>query len=241
MKLVRDFSGPVIAFLPCRKGSERVPRKNIRPFGDFQYGLVEIKLAQLLACPVVDRVIISTNDEEIIDFASGLSAGAKLIVHHRDDALSSSNTSTDELVGHAHDLCSMVANDGHILWTHVTSPFVTSERYSEIVASYKEALVSGYDSLMSTTMLHTFLWNESGPTNYDRITEKWPRTQTLKPVHEINSAAFLAPTAIYSEFNDRIGANPRLHPLNKLVALDIDWEEDFVIAEQLFLRGLVSI
>lgn len=226
---------PVTAFLPCRKGSERVPRKNIRPFGPFRHGLVEIKLGQLLACSAIDDIVLSTNDEEILDYAERLDA-PHLRLHRRADHLASSATSTDALIAHASDLI----QSGHILWTHVTSPFVGATHYTEIVSAYRQALNEGYDSLMTTTPLHAFLWSETGPINYDRSVEKWPRTQTLAPVHEVNSAAFLAPREVYVSNGDRIGAHPRLHPLDRLAALDIDWEEDFVIAEQLLSKNLVS-
>lgn len=233
--------GAICAFLPCRRGSERVPRKNIRRFGTFENGLLEIKLQQLLDCTAIDHVILSSNDQEILDFAEVLSAGSRLITHRRDDALSSSDTSTDDLVGHACSLVEPIAPDGHILWTHVTSPFVTAAEYDKVIAQYHVALKQGYDSLMTTTLVQNFLWTEDGPVNYDRAVEKWPRTQTLKPLHEINSAAFLAPVSVYHDLEDRIGANPYMFRLEKLMALDIDWEEDFVIAEQALLNGLVKI
>lgn len=232
--------GPVVAFLPCRKGSERVPRKNIRPFGPFSHGLIEIKLGQLLSCGAIDRVVLSTNDDEILSLANDLSVGDRLVIHRRDETLSSSATSTDDLVAHAAKLIVPLSAECHILWTHVTSPFVTARNYAEMIAGYAQALSEGYDSLMSTTPLHTFIWSETGPLNYDRTVEKWPRTQTLIPVQEVNSAGFLAPASIYVDYSDRIGPHPKLFPLGRLVSLDIDWEEDFMIAEQLLLRGLVE-
>lgn len=221
----------ITAFLPCRRGSERVPRKNIRPFAGVPHGLIEIKLQHLLGCDSIDSVVLSTNDDEILDFAISLQH-PKLVLHKRAEHLSSSSTSTDEMVGHARSL----VPEGHILWTHVTSPFVTAGHYAEIIAAYRAALAQGYDSLMTTTLLHAFLWNEAGPVNYDRAVEKWPRTQTLTPLHEVNSAVFLAPCEVYDSCADRIGAWPMLHPLDKLVAMDIDWEEDFMLAEQLYQR-----
>ncbi len=229
------MSALVTAFLPCREGSERVPRKNLRPFGPFAHGLVEIKLAQLLACSEIDHVVLSTNDEEILDFAHGLDA-PRLTLHRRAEHLATNATSTDALVGHARELIAT----GHILWTHVTSPFVSASIYGQIIAAYRRALAEGYDSLMTTTLLQSFLWTEAGPLSHDRSIEKWPRTQTLAPVHEVNSAIFLAPAEVYARHDDRIGARPLLYPLDRLRALDIDWEEDFVIAEQLLLKGLVS-
>lgn len=229
------MNATVTAFLPCRKGSERVPRKNIRPFGSYAHGLVEIKLAQLLDCAEIDQVVLSTNDEEIIEYAATLDS-ARLTIHRRAEHLSSSATSTDDLVGHARDL----VESGHILWTHVTSPFLSAVKYSDIIAAYRKALVDGYDSLMTTTVLHAFLWNDVGPMTYDRSVEKWPRTQTITPVHEINSAVFLASVEIYDKINDRIGDKPFLCPIDKLIAMDIDWEEDFVVAETLFQKNLVD-
>ena len=40
----------MIAFLPCRKGSQRIKDKNIKKILNFEMGLVEIKLNQLLKC-----------------------------------------------------------------------------------------------------------------------------------------------------------------------------------------------
>ena len=225
----------VTCFLPCRKGSERIPRKNIKKFSDYSFGLVEIKLAQLVKSENICEIILSTNDDEIIDFANSLDE-RKIKIHKRIDSLCSSATSTDELVQHVVELIP----DGHVIWTHVTSPFLSSKMYDSIISSYFEALESGYDSLMTTTLIHGFLWNEKGPINYDRGAEKWPRTQTIAPIHEINSGAFMAHTNTYKSLNDRIGSNPLLYPLDKISCMDIDWPEDFMIAECAAEKGLVS-
>ena len=223
-------------FLPCRKGSERVPKKNIKHFANIEFGLIEIKLKQLLACDGIKQIFLSTNDEEILEFASSFSTD-KLVVHKRCEELSSSSTSTDDLISHALDLIPK----GHILWTHVTSPFVTASDYDNVIEQYSLALKEGYDSLMSTNLIHGFLWNTQGPINYDRNREKWPRTQTIKPIHEINSAVFLNSTENYKMYNDRIGKNPYLYPMNKIQSFDIDWEEDFKIAEAMFLSKVAQI
>lgn len=226
----------VTCFLPCRKGSQRVPNKNIRPFGGAPQGLVEIKLRQLIATDSIDFIILSTNDEIILEYAASLHS-SKVKLHHRSEALSSSTTSTDDLVEHALDLIP----NSHILWTHVTSPFITSSHYDAIVNQYFESLEDGYDSLMTTTMTHSFLWQDGKAMNYDRSIEKWPRTQTLKPIHEVNSGAFLAHSLIYKEQNDRIGKSPFLHVMDKLISHDVDWPEDFIIAECLLEKGLVHL
>tara|TARA_B100000767_G_C19614227_1_gene471178 strand:- start:92 stop:790 length:699 start_codon:yes stop_codon:yes gene_type:complete len=227
---------PLVCFLPCRKGSERIPRKNIKPFSDFKNGLIEIKINQLLLSKKIDKIILSTNDKEIIDFANSFQT-ERLIIHEREDYLSTSLTSTDTLVGHANELI----ENAHILWTHVTSPFITALDYDKIISQYYNSLEKGFDSLMTTTLIHGFLWDKTGPTNYDRKIEKWPRTQTLEPIHEVNSGVFLAHSNIYNKFNDRIGETPFLYTLDKLKSQDIDWPEDFILAEQLIKTRLVKI
>lgn len=94
---------------------------------------------------------------------------------------------------------------------------------------------------MTTTLLNGFLWQDGKPLNYDRTIEKWPCTQTLAPVHEVNSGTFQAPSSVYRELDDGIGQNPYLYAMNKLRSHDIDWPEDFLIAERLVENGLVEV
>lgn len=222
-------------FLPCRAGSERVVKKNIKPFAGYEHGLIQVKLRQLLAADGIDEVVLTTNDADILAYAESLGE-SRLRTHRRVEELSSSATSTDQLVAHALELIP----EGHILWTHVTSPFITAKHYGEVIRAYWEQREQGYDSLMTTTEIHGFLWQDEQPMNYDRTIEKWPRTQTLVPVHEVNSGVFLASSDLYRELDDRIGRRPYLYTMDKFTSFDIDWPEDFVIAECLVEKGLVA-
>ena len=226
----------VTAFLPCRAGSQRVVKKNIKPISKYENGLIQIKLKQLINSSFIDRIVLSTDDSEILNYADSLNE-SRIIIHERVDSLSSSSTSTDELVEHALTLIP----EGNILWTHVTSPFISSSHYDSSIKMYFSQCKNGFDSLMSITSIRSFLWKNNIPINYNREKEKWPRTQTLEPIQEVNSGIFLASTDIYKEFNDRIGSYPYLYELDKLVSFDIDWPEDFSIAECLLDKELVAI
>jgi len=147
----------ITCFLPCRKGSERVLNKNIKPFAGFQHGLIEIKLQQLRNCSAIDEIILSTNDDEIIEFAESVGI-SNLVIHRRDDELCSSTTSTDQLI----PLASELANSKHILWTHVTSPFFSSENYEEFIDSYFASLERGFDSIVSVNLLQTLFGRAMG-------------------------------------------------------------------------------
>ncbi|QNI86962.1 cytidylyltransferase domain-containing protein [Synechococcus sp. ROS8604] len=229
-------SRKVVAFLPCRSGSQRVPKKNIKPIAHFDYGLIQIKINQLIEANMVDSIFLSTNDQLILEYASSIKS-AKLCIHRRSEDLCTNATSTDDLILHA----SKCIPNAHILWTHVTSPFVSSKCYDKLIKSYFEALSEGYDSLMTTSLIRNFVWNDSAPLNYNRTIEKWPRTQTLPRLYEVNSAAFIASSIVYNEFSDRIGKKPLLYVLDQFKSFDVDWPDDFTFAEQLIKSDIIEL
>ena len=226
---------PVVCFLPCRQGSVRIPDKNIKPFYKFKNGLLELKLQQLSQTSEIDKIIVSTDDDRIINFIES-NFGKNVTTVKRAACLSQATTATDALVNHATEL----TKSGHILWTHVTSPFVGSSEYSKIIRQYHEKTAEGYDSLMSAVAIRSFVWHHGKPVNYSRQDVKWPNSQTLSTVHEINSAVFLARRETFIECNDRIGRRPFVYEMDKLVSFDIDWPEDFVLAEKIAASGVVK-
>ncbi|SDR69812.1 acylneuraminate cytidylyltransferase [Gramella sp. MAR_2010_147] len=221
----------ISVFLPTRKGSERVKNKNTRKFSNFEGGLLELKLIQLKNLPV-DEIILSTNDEESLAVAKNLDSEiSNLIIDKRPNHLASSSTSLTNLIEYVPGL---TANE-NILWTHVTSPMVDSEIYRNSIQQFNSAINDGFDSLMSVNVFQNFLWDEklNDLTNREGNL-RWPRTQDLKKLYEINSAIFITPRQIYLQNSDRVGKNPFLFKMNKLTSLDVDWEDDFKIAEVVY-------
>jgi CMP-N-acetylneuraminic acid synthetase len=222
----------VVAFVPCRAGSERVPAKNTRRFAGEAHGLTGIKLRQLQACRSVARIVLSTNDALVIDIARYYAQGPKPIdVVVRPEHLCLSSTSTDQLISYVPN----IIPEGTVLWTHVTSPLVGPAEYELMIDAYHRGVAGGtHDSLMSVTELKSFVWTASGPVNYDRGREKWPRTQMLEPLFLVNSAAFIMDAGLMRRLDDRIGEMPLLFALGEMISYEIDWEEQFLIAERLY-------
>lgn len=222
----------ISVFLPTRKGSERVENKNTRNFCGFKNGLLEVKLNQLLETKLVDEIILSSNDEVSLEYGAQIALqNSRLKVLERPDSLAMSNTSLMDLVNYVPLIC----NQPHILWTHVTSPFVSAEDYDEAIKNYFDVMEDGYDSLMSVKKIQNFLWSKDENDIINRINqEKWPRTQDLKSVFEIDSAFFIAPKSVYEGNKDRIGKNPFLKEQEGFKSFDVDWEDDFKLAELIF-------
>jgi CMP-N-acetylneuraminic acid synthetase len=219
-------------FLPCRGGSERIPNKNVRPFCNLKNGLIELKLRQLSGLKAADFILISSNEETVLDLAWVLkkSLGEFVRVHQRDDSLCTSTTTTDELIVHAGE----VMDSDIVLWTHVTSPFFNKRSYEIVLESYFESRKSGHDSLMTVNQITGFVWDGTGPINYDRSLQKWPFTQSLESVFEVNSGCFIAQSDSYTKYADRIGKNPFFHVVDFLEGFEIDYPYQFDMAETLY-------
>lgn len=220
----------LVGFLPVRAGSERVVNKNMRPFADFQGGLLELKLRQLAQVPELDRILVSSNDDASLEFAARFARehDGRIIPLRRPDEYGRSSTSMGEFIRYIATL----EDSGIIFWTHVTSPFVTSAIYREAIREYFAALASGHDSLVSVTRMQRFFWSEDGPVNYDHSCEKWPRSQDLKPLLEINHAIYMLPFDLMRKVGDRIGRSPLFFNINEHDAADIDWEDQFIFLEK---------
>ena len=215
-------------FLPCRSSSVRVKNKNIKKFSNKKFGLFELKIYQLINTKEVRNIIVSTNDKKILDYLNKKKF-KKIHIDKRVNKLSSSSTSTDELIRYV----PKIVRSDHILWTHVTSPFFDGIDYDNAIKTYKKN-IRKYDSLMGVTKIQDFIYDNNKPLNFNKKDEKWPRTQTLKKLFIVNNAIFITSRQNYINLKDRIGKKPFLFEIEKIKSFDVDWPEDFKIAESIY-------
>lgn len=223
----------IVFFIPTRKGSERVLNKNTIPFAGIDGGILKLKLNQLINIEEVDEIILSTNDDYSMSVAESLES-KKIKVVKRPDYLCLSSTVIEDFINYIPS----IIDGNHVFWLHATSPLVSSNTYINALNIYKKKVIQKkeFDSLLSVNKIQQFLWDPEKQTciNHDRSLIKWPRTQDLKPIYEINHAFYINSIDNYKEYNDRIGINPYLYELNKFEGFDIDWVDDFKIAEILY-------
>jgi CMP-N-acetylneuraminic acid synthetase len=218
-------------FLPTRMGSQRVKNKNTRKFSRFEGGVFELKLLQLRESKKIQEIIISTNDPECIQIAEK----ARLIdnrikIIERPNHLCLDETNLEDLIEYVSTLTEL----DHILWGHATTPMVDSQVYDEAISCYFKEIKNGYDSLVGVSKIQNFILNNSGEIINNTSDQKWPRTQDLEPIFEINHAVFLTSKKIYRSDKNRLGSFPKLFVIDKIISCDIDWEEDFLMAESLY-------
>ena len=217
-------------FLPTRKGSERVINKNTRPFAGIEGGLVENKIKQILATKRIDEIIFSSNDEKCMEVAQKYASDSRMKIIERPEELCLSTTNLQDLICYV----PTITDADHILWGHVTTPLAGAEEYDKAIEKYLNNLSVGFDSLVGVTELKNFLLNKEGYVINNTTDIPWPRTQDLEVLYEINHTIFLAKRDVYIEQKNRLGKRVLLHVMDEICSKDIDWEDDFKIAEIMY-------
>ncbi len=221
----------VIALLPMKGHSERVPNKNMRLFcGEPLYR----KIARTLeGSESIESIVIDTDSETIAEDA--LSNFKKVIIHERPRSICGDMVPMNQVI--KHDI-SLLDKD-HFLQTHSTNPLLAGDTIEKAVELYFRFLDTN-DSLFSVTRLQTRLYWENGKAvNHDPSILL--RTQDLPPVFEENSNFYLFSRSSFELAGDqRIGRKPRMFEMDKIEAWDIDDEADFSIAEALFGRNFAT-
>jgi N-acylneuraminate cytidylyltransferase len=213
----------IIALLPMKGNSERVPNKNLKPFNGIP--LYHHVLKTLLAVNAINEVVIDTDSDAIrADVTKNFKERVRLI--DRPEALCGDMVSMNKII--EHDMEQVPAD--YYIQTHSTNPLLLPETLEGAVEKMAE---TEHDSIFSVTKIQTRLYDANGvAVNHDP--KELIRTQDLPPLFEENSNFFIfTKTSFESSGGKRIGLNPLMYDIDKLEAIDIDEPQDFLIAETL--------
>lgn len=217
----------IVAFVPMRHDSVRVPGKNFKPMAGTP--LFHHILNTLLQCKEIAQVVVDTDSPVIMQGLKEYFPGVYCL--ERPGHLRANTVPTNEIL--MHDVSQFEAD--LYLQTHSTNPLLKSATISKAISELR-ADFPAYDSLFGVTRLQTRLWDELG-----RAINHNPaillRTQDLPPIYEENSCLYLFTKETLFEKRNRIGERPKLFQIPAGEAWDIDEALDFKIAEFLLAQN----
>ena len=220
----------IVALVPMRHISERVPGKNYRPLASKP--LYEHIINTLSECPEINEICVDTDSSIIVE---GLQKGYPgVCIIDRPERLRAGEISMNEVL--LYDTEMIVAD--FYLQTHSTNPLLQSKTVSLAIQTFLENYPA-YDSLFSVTRFNSRLWDETG-----RAINHNPsvllRTQDLPPVFEENSCLYIFTRQTLVNKRNRLGERPFMFEIEAAEAWDIDEDLDFQIADFLVKRRQVE-
>jgi len=217
----------IVALVPMRHHSQRVPGKNYRPLAGKP--LFHYILETLLAVPEIEQVVVDTDSEPVMD---GLRQHfPQVTVIDRPERLRADDVPMNDIL--LHDTAQVEAD--FYLQTHSTNPLLRPGTVSRAIATFTAAYPEK-DSLFSVTRWQTRLYDQFGlAINHDPTVLL--QTQDLPPVYEENSCLYLFTRGNLLERHHRIGVNPILFEIDPAEAWDIDEELDFEITDFLMKQN----
>lgn len=216
----------LVALVPMRHHSQRVPGKNYRLLAGKP--LFHHVIETLLAVPEIAGVVVDTDSAPVMD---GLRQRfPQVTVLERPAHLLADDIPMNDILIHDTD---RVPADFY-LQTHSTNPLLKAETVSRAIKRFLSGYPS-YDSLFSVTRLQTRLYDQHGQAiNHDPAV--LIQTQDLPPVYEENSCLYIFTRENLVKRHHRIGEKPLMFEIEAAEAWDIDEELDFAITDFLLRR-----
>lgn len=229
----------VTALIPARGGSKRLPRKNIKLLVDKPLIAWSIEVAK--ACKYVDRVIVSTDDEEIKKISEQYGAEVPFL---RPEYLSIDHASSFDVIKHAIDFLTLSRSNELIVLLQPTSPLRLASEIDAALEFFVQKNAKGVVSISETE--HSPMWSNTLPedgcmSDFIRPEVQGKRSQDLPTFFRLNGSIYIYETLSLLE-QSKIFFNENVYGFQTSLetAVDIDTGLDFSIAETIMKNRAIE-
>ena len=206
----------VVAFLPAKGSSSRIKSKNMKLLDGKPLFLHTLE--KLVNSKLFDEVYLDTESDDVIEAASEVNCQ----ILKRDKSLASNKTDGNKM------FLNEVNHVDADIYVQVlcTSPFINMETIKAGID--KVNTDSSYDSAVLVRKERLYTWNENGP-SYD--VENIPNSVDLgDPIIE-TMGLYIVKKEAAIQTQRRVGEQPYLLEATALEAIDVNWPDDFKLAE----------
>ncbi len=221
----------VLAIIPARGGSRRLPGKNLLDVAGRPLIVHSIEHAR--RAQAVTRTIVSTDDPAIE--ATSVAAGAEVI--HRPPEISTDTATSEAALLHALDY--LHAREQYqpdlVVFLQCTSPV---REQGDIDDAVRHLLHSGADSIFSATESKWLLWRMSDDRaqsfNYDYRHRR--REQDMPAEWRENGSIYVFRPWVLREGGNRLGGKITAYEMNYWSSFQIDSAEDLDLCDWILRR-----
>lgn len=211
----------VVAFVPIKLNNERTPGKNIKQFDDGT-PLLTYFLETLTQVKEIDELYVFCSNSQIKNY---LLPGVTYL--ERPEYLDTKDATPQNIID---EFMKRIDADVYMV-CHCTSPFVKAERFSDCI---RQVVLGQYDSAFTGEKLQRLMWADGEPLNFDAT--NIPRTQDLPVYYNEVSAVYVFSKKTYLSLRRRVGVKPYICEVTGYECVDIDYPEDFEIANAIYMN-----
>lgn len=225
----------IYALIPIKHNSERVPGKNYRDFNGKPsfYWIINT----LLNSTYIDKIVIDTDSPTIKELVPKYFNDnmERIIIYDRPVHLHGGHVATNDLFVNVIQALNLDAD--YYFQTHTTNPLLKTSSVNDAIETFLNKVNEGYETLFSVKTHYTRFYNSIGQDmNHNRF--HLIPTQELDPIYEENSCMYLFSKDTLLKYKARIGKKAYLYKMTDIESTDIDWHEDFKLAELLHKNNM---
>ena len=224
----------ILVVIPARKGSKRIPRKNIRLLNNKP--LISYSIGIAKASQYVDDVVVTTDDSEIALISEKF--GASVI--RRSEELSTDEVLLDPVVYDAMIQKEKLAFDEYdlVITLRPTSPLIKTDTLDRAIEKFEDFSV---DSVISVEDDRHLSWG------YDEENQRYFPTYIQRanaeylPKSYKETGALLATRRSFVHEDSRLGTNIDIIELSREESVDITDYDDWWVAENYLQKKRIAI
>ena len=221
-----------IAFIPVRCGSKSIPFKNIKEFCGKP--LVYWNLEALEKSNNIDEIFVATDCEEIKNVVNSFNF-SKVKIYDRDKENASDTSSTESVMLEFINKQNFKDSDLFFL-VQATSPLTQTKDFDKALETLKNEKA---DSLLTCRRTKRFFWDKNAnPINYD-FTNR-PRRQDFDGLFMENGAFYINSIENIKKDKNRLSGKIAIYEMEEFTAVEIDEEDDWLIAEKMMYKYILS-
>ena len=215
----------LVGLIPARGGSKGIKRKNIKEICGKP--LIAWTIKQALETKSLDKVIVSTDDEEIANISVDCGAEVPFI---RPKSIASDNTPGISNVLH---LLEEIPNTSKVLYLQPTSPLREIEDILNIIELQNKHDADSCISISKAPKHPSWMYKLEGNKKISPIfcEENASRRQDLSEVFVINGALYFGKSEFYKREKTFITSETLGYIMPKERSIDIDDMDDWMLAE----------
>jgi N-acylneuraminate cytidylyltransferase len=221
----------ILALIPARGGSKGIPRKNVKKLAGKP--LIQWTIEAAKQSKYIDRLILSSDDQEIIGVAQSLDCEAPFV---RPPELALDTTSSMDVIMHALDHIGQ--NDAlsftHLLLLQPTSPFRETSHIDQII---EQCIDKSAEMMISVNRLkkhpsYMYYLDNGYLTSFQPVKQQL-RRQDMPVSYEHNGALYFSEISVLRKTLSYNYAAAMPFEMSKSASLDLDEPADWDYAEHL--------